>query len=216
MHSLLRFDLTLMATIAPAPDAAIAVADTNSLAGDALPRACAWVKTFVCLGGLDAATFDQDLARAARAPIAGVVLPQCRDGADVQHLAAKLAVAEAQSGRPDGRLGIIAVVAGEPAGVFALGALGGASHRLRALVFDAARLGTKVPRESVAFATARALTILAAQAAGVPAYDQASGADIRVVCEAARRDGFAGLVTAAAEDIPLIADVFGSTRRPAG
>ena len=216
MHSLLRFDLQFATTIAPAPDAAIVGADATSLAGDALPRACAWVKVFVSLDGLDAPAFDKDLASASRAPIAGVVLPQCRDGADVQRLAAKLAVAEAESGRPDGELGIVALVAGEPADVFALGSLGGASHRLRAVVFDAASLETRVPRDSAAFATARALTVLAARAAGVPAYDQAGGLDIRAVCEAARRDGFAGLVTSAAADIACIADAFGPTRRSVG
>ena len=199
MRALLLVDLAGAGDFEDVPDAVIAAGVPRG--SDALTRLCARAKTFVCLGPLSAATFDDDLAIAARAAIEGVALPDCGSGADVQHLAAKLAVAEAESERPDGELGIVAFVGGTPAGVLALGSIVGTSRRLRALVFDGASLDRVLPRASAPFGTARALCVLAAHAAGVPIYEQAGGRDRHEAGEAARRDGFAGLVTASSADL---------------
>jgi citrate lyase subunit beta/citryl-CoA lyase len=208
MHALLLIDLTFADTIASVSDTLVAGTSSPLRAKGQLQRLCARTRVFLSLGPLDSPTFDDDLAVATAAPIAGIALPHCRNGADLQHLAAKLTVAEAENDRTDGELGIIALVAGTPAAALKLDTLVGASNRLRALVFDGASLGLAVPRDSAPFAAARAMSVLAASAAGVPAYAQMVGQNLTAYCEAARRDGFAGLLTFQAADIPIIERAF--------
>ena len=71
---------------------------------------------------------DLDLVMAA-APEA-ILLPEVVGGADIQHLAAKLAVREAECGLADGATRIIALVADTARGVLALGTVPGSSRRL--------------------------------------------------------------------------------------
>jgi citrate lyase subunit beta/citryl-CoA lyase len=155
---------------------------------------------------LDSAAIDSDLAMAVAAGAFGVVLPRACGGASVQHLSAKLAVAEADRGRDDGATRIIALATQTPAAVFALGDYAGASPRLAALAFDSEplrrALGATLDAGALGAASsplgfARAALRLAAAAAGVAAIDRpfpavGDPAGLRAECRAARADGFSG------------------------
>ncbi len=136
---------------------------------------------------------DLDVAMAG-APDA-VLLPGTVGARDLQHLAAKLAVGEAEHGLAAGRTRILAIAADTPAGVLALASLPGATPRLMALGWDAAALAAAlgVGPDAAPLRTARDLLLIAAAAAGVPALDCGHAGDEPADApDAARRDGFAG------------------------
>lgn len=204
MRSILFADLTTHRPGDPLGDVVIAAgAQPYPLAVDALRRLCEYAPTFVAVTP-DAADHGEMRSLIEHAPIAGVALIGCRDGSDVQQQAARLAVAEAETGRTAGVLEIIALVGSTPAATFALGSLVGASTRLRALVFDGASLAAAVPPQSSAFAAARGASLLAARAAGVPAYIAPAATITAATCHAAVCEGFAGLLTRSAADLPII------------
>lgn len=157
------------------------------------------------------------LAALLPAPPDGVFLDGAESGASVQRLGARLAVFEARAGLEDGALPIVAMAAGTPASVFALGSFAGCSPRLKALAFArdelAAALGVKPAAAPIA--QARALLVLAAAGAGVPALDApALDGGLEEECLAARRDGFAGKLAAKPEEIGVIEKLFGALDRP--
>jgi citrate lyase subunit beta/citryl-CoA lyase len=182
--------------------------ETRAAAADFLMRArsrpgpALWVK----VAPLDSAAIDGDLAAVIAAGARGVALPRACGGASVQHLSAKLAVAEADAGRDDGATRILALATQTPAAIFALGDYAGASSRLAALAFDteplrlalgAALDATSLREAASPFAFARAGLRLAAAAAGVAAIDRpfsapGDAAGLAAECRAARRDGFSG------------------------
>jgi citrate lyase subunit beta / citryl-CoA lyase len=161
------------------------------------------------------ADVDSLLETWLQAPPDGIFLKGAQNGADVQHLGAKLAVFEARAGLPDGALGVIASTAGAPSAIFDLASFAGCSPRLRALAFDrealAARLG--VARGSAPLDLARSLFVLAAAAANVPALDAPcrDAADpelLRKECLEARRDGFKGKLATTPAEIAVIEEIF--------
>ncbi|MBY6242284.1 aldolase/citrate lyase family protein [Methylosinus sp. Sm6] len=166
------------------------------------PGPALWVK----VAPLDSAAIDGDLAAIVAAGAQGVVLPRACGGASLQHLSAKLAVAEAEAGRDDGSIRIMALATQTPAAIFALGDYAGVSRRLEALAFDTEplrlALGAACDENalrdaSTPFAFARTCLRLGAAAAGVAAIDRpfpATGvpASLSAECRAARRDGFSG------------------------
>jgi citrate lyase subunit beta/citryl-CoA lyase len=101
----------------------------------------------------------------------GVFLEQAADGGDVARLAARIAVAEARHGLPDGRTRIIASTAHDGASLLSLSTFRAASRRLEGLAFDAATLSTRlgVAVDSEPVRIARALALFAAHAAGAAA-----------------------------------------------
>jgi citrate lyase subunit beta/citryl-CoA lyase len=139
----------------------------------------------------------------------GVVLQGCEGRADVQQLSLRLAAAEAAADIPAGAVRIVALAAQTPAAVFALGGYAGASARLTALAMDE----TALPGGAAARAAARTLLALGAAAAGALALDispPAKGNALEEACRVIRREGFSGLVTAAAGEIPAINRAFGA------
>ncbi len=151
---------------------------------------------------------EEDVAALSVGGVEGFFLEGCEGPADLQQLSIRLAVREAEAGLPSNALRIVALAAQTPAGVFALGDYAGASTRLAALAIDDAPL----PGGAPARAMARTLLALGAAAAGVAALDAAPpsrGSALEASCQAVRRDGFSGLVTAAAGEIPIINRVFG-------
>ena len=136
---------------------------------------------------------DLDLAMAT-APDA-ILLPGVVGGADLQHLAAKLAVHEAERGIPDGATRIIALAGDTAAGVLALGTVPGSSRRLAGLAWRAEMDCDGAASLNAPDRLTRALTLVAATAAEVDAIDAAAtDPDLDALardCEAARRDGFA-------------------------
>lgn len=160
----------------------------------------------VRINALDTGLSDADLDAVMPGAPAGIMLPKCCGGRDVQHLSASLAVREAECGLPPGSTKILAIATETAASLFAMGGFAGASRRLAGLTWGAedlsAALGaetSRLPGGTLAgpYALARTLTLLAAAAAGAAAIDTVFTAlgdepGLRAECEQARRDGFAG------------------------
>ncbi len=171
---------------------------------------------FVEVAPVDSDVIEADLDSLVSAAPAGVFLQACAGRANLRQLAVKLAVREAEAGLPDGAVKIAAFAGGAPAAVLALGgAYAGATPRLAALAFDEAGLRAAMGLDQAGAApieAARALVILAASAAGVPALAApASQGDDRAYA-AARRDGFSGALALEEAQIEWIHAVFAAAR----
>jgi len=188
-------------------------------------RACALIgaarqnsgapKLFVDVAPVESELIDADLDALFGPGPDGVFLPACDGAASLQRLAVKLAVREAQAGIADGATGVGAFVGGDPAGVLALRSLAGASPRLAALAFDEAGLRAALgvaEGGGAAIETARALVVLAAASAGVPALAPPVRPGQEGAYAAARRDGFAGAMAADPGQAARLHDVFAPAR----
>lgn len=166
-------------------------------------------RLFAEIAPLREADAEADVSALAIPGLDGVFLQGCDGRAAVQQLSVRLAAREAEAGLPAGAVKIVALAAQTPAGVFALGGYAGASSRLAALAIDE----TPLPGGATARAAARTLLALGAAAAGAPALDIAPpsrGSGMEEACRAIRREGFSGLMTASAGEIPLLNRVFGA------
>ncbi len=214
----LVIDLEDMVSLAHKPEARIAAAAflAEIAARDHAPR------LFVRVNGLETGLIDGDLAAIMPARPQGIVLPKSRSGIDVQHLAAKLAVHEADNDLPDGATAIIPLVTESGAAIFGLSTYARASQRLTALAWSAEELCADIGAEdsrnetgdwSAPFALARHLTLFAAASAGVPAIDTVFGdfGDIdglRHECQRAQADGFAAKMAIHPGQVATINQVF--------
>ncbi len=164
---------------------------------------------------MDSDLIEADLDSLVSAAPDGVLLTRCEGRAKLRQLAARLAVREAEAGLPDGAIKIAAFAGGTPAAVLALNAYGGATPRLAALAFDEAGLraamGLDEPR-ATPIEAARALVVLAAAAAGVPALIQPVSQGDDLAYASARRDGFSGAMALEAAAIARIHAVFTAAR----
>lgn len=169
---------------------------------------------------VDGTVEAETLRRAIAGGAAGIALSGWRTGADLQRLAALLSVAEAEEGGEDNRTGILAITDGIlPAPVSPQG-LAEKSRRLAALIWDqgllkrtlgASRALTETGEWTAAFAAARSATLLAAAAAGIPAYDSLpdlAGGALVTACERSRGDGFFGGLAADAAQVATIRTVW--------
>jgi len=161
-------------------------------------------KLYVRINGFDTAHVDRDIDAAVAAGAEGLMLPKAAGGADVTRLDAKIAVAEAVHGIPDGRTRIVAIVTETAHAVFQTGTYRGASHRLAGMAWGAEDLSADLGATAVrgadgthldTFRLARTLTLLGAVAAEVTpidgVYTDFRDLDgLRAECEAAARDGF--------------------------
>ena len=167
-----------------------------------------------------AAADVRTLRSAIAAGAAGIALAGCRTGADIQRLAVLLCVAEAEEDREDGSLMILGLTDGLLPAPGAPQGFAGKSPRLAGLVWDWAALArtlglsrsrTERGEWTAPFAAARAATVLAAAAAGVPAYDSASDIgeeDFALSCARSRDDGFYGRIATNADQASLIETVY--------
>ncbi|MCD2182162.1 hypothetical protein [Rhizobium sp. GN54] len=147
-----------------------------------------------------------------------LALMDCRSGADVQRLDVLLSVAEAIEGVESGTTRILAWTDGLLPGPFDDAGFHGKSARLCGLVWDwrplARFLGASRCRDdhggwTPTFASARAVTLMSAKAAGVSAYEVAEGSgDLSADCRHARADGFDGRVATEAGQIAIINRAF--------
>jgi len=151
-----------------------------------------------------------------------IMLPKAEGGPDLTHLAAHIAVREAEYDLPDGGTRIIAIATETGKGIFGLGSYAGASHRLSGLTWGAedlsADLGAETNRLDSGSYTdpyriARSMMLFAAAAAQVDAIDTVftafrDEAALRNECMAARRDGFTGKLAVHPAQVPVINAVF--------
>jgi citrate lyase subunit beta/citryl-CoA lyase len=180
----------------------------------------AWVR----VNALDSGLAMADLAAVVGARPDGIVLPKCASAADLARLDAALSALEAREGLPDRSIPVMPLVTETPAAMFALGGYAGAP-RLAALTWGgedlAAGLGARTNRLpdgtwDEPYRLARALALMAAGAAGVPAIDTIY-ADVRDLdglraeCEAGRRMGFAGRMAIHPAQVAVIEEAYAPT-----
>lgn len=206
----------LDATLRAGPDLLVTAAADSARAGQAgatTPRRFVRLKTFG----------DDDIAAVAAAGAEGVLLPRAGSRAEIEHLSALLAVAEARAGLADGALRIIACVS-SGAGLLALPELAGASPRVGALGWDAAALaadlGAEGPREAAGgwiepLAHARTRLLASAAAAGLPAIDTPSDLALdgfTAEAAAAWRHGFRAKFATNADQVEAIRSITNAAR----
>ena len=151
-----------------------------------------------------------------------IILPDAIGGRDVQHLGAKLAVREAENDLADGSTAILALAADSSAGIFELGSLARATRRLIGVGRDERRLaqnlGLSISGEDrpEPLRIARGLAVLAAAAAGAPAFDSAETGDGEIfarACSRAARDGFSGKFALTPDQARIVNAAF-AARKP--
>jgi citrate lyase subunit beta / citryl-CoA lyase len=179
-------------------------------------------RLYVRVNGLESGLTEADLGAVMRAPPDGILLPKCLNGAAIQHLGAMLAVKEAEHDLADGVTRIMAIVTETPASIFNMGTYAGASQRLEGLAWGAedlvACIGAETNRVaggdfSFPYLLARSLTLFASASAGALAIDTVHRkfrdlAGLRLECEVAKRDGFAGKLAIHPAQIEIINKIF--------
>src|SRR5215218_9269708 len=182
-------------------------------------------RLYVRVNGLTTGLTDADLDAVIPAGPDGIMLPKTVGGPDLSHLGVKLAVREAEHGLADGATRIIAIATESARGVFALGTLAGASHRLAGIAWGgedlAADVGAEANRDADGLYTdpyriARALTLFAAAAAEVDAIDSVYTNfrdldGLAAECREARRDGFLAKMAIHPAQVPVINEAFTPT-----
>lgn len=176
----------------------------------------------VRVNGFASGFADADIDAAVAAGADGIMLPKAGGGADVTRLDAKIAVAEAVHGVPEGRTRIVAIVTETAHAVFQTGTYRGASRRLAGMAWGAedlsADLGAAATRDETggfhdAFRLARTLTLLGAVAAETAPIDGVY-TDFRDLdglaaeCRAAARDGFTAKMAIHPAQVPVINTAF--------
>ena len=177
---------------------------------------------YVRVNDLATGLTDDDLAALVPARPDGIMLPKSNSGQDVQQLAAKLRVHEAENGLTDGGIRILPIITETAAGLLAAASYAEASTRLAGLTWGAEDLSAEVGAHSArdesgrytdVFRLARAMTILAAGAAEVAAIDTVfpdfrDMAAFEAECREAERDGFTGKMAIHPAQVPVINAAF--------
>jgi citrate lyase subunit beta/citryl-CoA lyase len=176
----------------------------------------------VRVNSLQTGMTDADLDAVASANPDAIMLPKAEGGASVMHADAKLAVREAINGLPDGHIRILPIATETAASLFLAGTFAGSSARLLGLTWGAedlsAELGAQTNRDAEGrfldpYRLARALCLVGASAAQVPAFDTVyvdfrNSDGFRRECEEALRDGFVGKMAIHPAQVPIINEVF--------
>jgi len=177
---------------------------------------------YVRVNALDSGHIDADLDVVMQAGPDGIMLPKSTSGVDVQHLAAKLAVREAENALPDGATRIVAIATETARSLFHMGTYAGASHRLAGLTWGAEDLAADLGAETNRLADgsyadpyrlARTLALAAAHAGELTAIDTVytdfrNDAGLEAETQAARRDGFSAKMAIHPAQVPIINAVF--------
>lgn len=206
-------------SVAPANKVAARAVAASFIAGR---RQQAGPVVYVRVNDLSTGLTDDDLAAVVPVKPDGIMLPKSNSGQDVQQLAAKLRVHEAENGLPDGGIRILPIITETAAGVLAAASYAGASARLTGLTWGAedlsAAIGARAARDEAGrytdvFRLARATTILAASAAEVAAIDTVfpdfrDMAAFETECREAERDGFTGKMAIHPAQVPVINAAF--------
>jgi citrate lyase subunit beta / citryl-CoA lyase len=184
-------------------------------------------RTFIRINGLRSGLAADDLDAVMPFGPEGIVLPKTEGMADVEQLGVKLAVREAEQGLPDGSTRILPMVGETARSVFLLSDFAHrSSNRLFALAWGAEDLameiGARRNREpdgtfTAPFQMVRHTVLMAAAAAGIPAYDAVYPAfrdkiGLREEAERAARDGFSGKFAIHPAQITPIRESFAPTQ----
>ena len=132
------------------------------------------------INGLDTGMTDADLDAVVPGRPDAIMFPKAEGGATVTHLDAKLTAREAVAGLPEGAIKILAQTVETAAGVFSAGTYLNSSARLIGMTWGpedlSAEIGAQANRDGNGVLTepyrlARAICLLGATAAKVPAYE---------------------------------------------
>jgi citrate lyase subunit beta/citryl-CoA lyase len=199
----------------PLPEKALA----RQRCADFVARHREHMRLFVRINALSTGEALPDLQSVVAAAPYGLMLPKCESAADVARLSALIGERETRAGA----LRILPIVTETAASLFHMGSYAAdASPRLCGLFWGgedlAADIGARANRDADArytapYQMARALTLLGATAAGVPAYDAVytdfrNDAGLRAEADEAERDGFAGKVAIHPNQIATIHAAF--------
>ena len=165
--------LDLEDSVAPSAKEAARAATAALLMGIARPG------VIVRINPRGTAWYLADLAAVVPGRPAAVMLPKCTGAADLIALDHHLEALETAAGLPVGGIGVLPIVTETAASVLGLEGMAGAARRVLAFCFGAedlsADLGISPRRDDhsypAAVAHARAMVLVAAAAAGVPALD---------------------------------------------
>ncbi|SFP96973.1 citrate lyase subunit beta / citryl-CoA lyase [Mesorhizobium sp. NFR06] len=177
---------------------------------------------YVRVNDLSTGLTDADLAVLVPVKPDGIMLPKSNSGQDVQQLAAKLRVHEAENGLQDGGIRVLPIITETAAGVLAAASYAGTSARLAGLTWGAEDLSAAIGARSArggngrytdVFRLARTMTILGAAAAEVAAIDTVfpdfrDMAGLEAECREAERDGFTGKMAIHPAQVPVINAAF--------
>lgn len=205
--------------------AATEKANARAIASDFIrdaQREAARPRLIVRVNALDTGLTGEDVDAVLAAAPDAIMLPKARGGADVQHLGAKLAVAEARHGLPDGATKIIPIATETAEAIFGLGSYKNCSSRLDGLTWGAEDLSADIASEAnrdthgaftPPYALARNMLLFAAGSARVQAIDTVyvdfrNDAGLRAECEEARRDGFTAKMAIHPAQVAIINAVF--------
>ncbi|MDX3978855.1 hypothetical protein [Shinella sp.] len=170
----------------------------------------------------------ETLRQAIAGGATGIALIGCRTGADIQRLAVLLSVAEAEENLAEGSTAILAITDGILPAPASPQGFSGKTTRLAGLIWDqrslVKTLGVEPARTAngewpPTFAAARAAVLLAAAAAGIPAYDSDSdlaGEAFLADCERSRADGFFGRLASDPTQMAIIQTVYAGVRGSSG
>jgi citrate lyase subunit beta/citryl-CoA lyase len=165
---------------------------------------------------------DDDLAALVPARPDGIMLPKASGLPDVERLAARLRVQEAENGLADGATRILPIITETAAGVFGAASYGQGHQRLAGVTWGAedlsAAIGAHATRDergryTDVFRLARSVTLLAASAAETAAIDTVfidfrDTAGLKAECLDAERDGFAGKMAIHPDQVAIINEAF--------
>ncbi|MBP0439863.1 HpcH/HpaI aldolase/citrate lyase family protein [Tianweitania sediminis] len=179
-------------------------------------------RLFVRVNDLRSGFTDADLAAVMPAAPAGIMLPKAVGLRDVEQLATKLRVHEAEHGLEDGGTQILPIITETPAAVLAAIGWSGRHARMVGLTWGAEDLSAEIGVERTrtedgaltdVFRLARAVTVLAAAASEVAAIDTVfvdfrDDAALRRECENAARDGFTGKMAIHPGQVAAINEAF--------
>ena len=195
--------------------AAAARADARVLAREYIDgRSDTWVR----INPLDTEDADLDL----EAIISGIVLPKPASAGDAIDLGFRLDELEQEHGIEQGSTKILPLCTERPEALFALGGYVGATPRLAGLSWGAEDLSTAIGATAnrdddgnwlAPYQLARSLTLFAAAAAEVPAFDTVY-TDFRDLdgladyASNARRDGFVGMLAIHPAQVDVINNAF--------
>ncbi len=177
---------------------------------------------YIRVNDLSTGLTDDDLAALMPARPDGIMLPKSNGGRDVQRLAVKLRVHEAENGIEDGRTNILPIITETAEGIFAAATYAGARERLAGLTWGAEDLSAAIGastargedgRYTEVFRLARSTTLLAASAAETAAIDTVftnfrDMDALRAECLEAERDGFTGKMAIHPAQVPVINAAF--------
>ncbi len=180
-----------------------------------------WVR----INPLESEDANEDLESIMPALPAGIVLPKCGSGADVVELSMRMDPMERRVGERTGRTKILPIATELPEALFNLQSYIGCSSRLAGITWGAEDLSAAIGASRTRYADhawthpfqlARSLSLMTAKASGVLAIDTVyqdfrDMDGLRRCAEAARLDGFDGMLAIHPNQVPIINAAFTPT-----